>query len=120
MLATTDTFKKMFAFEAKRFVAGKLDGMGVFLAEDGHGTVEVDTVWIKEKFLFVRGDVIENGHLFVTNDNEALLLKGMQPTHEKMGPALIGETEARDGDVGEVGPRRVTVAFMALALNICQ
>ena len=102
-MAITDALQKVLALVEERFVSGKLDGLGVFLTEDRQTILKIHAVEIEDKFSFVRGDVIENGHLFVADDYKALFFERMEPTDEDVRSPFIGKTEGGNGDVGKTG-----------------
>ena len=98
-----NAIEKVFAFAAKRFISGKLDGVSLFFTENGETILKVHAVGIKDKFLFVRSEVIENGHLFIAYDYKTLLFERMKPTDEDMRSAFIGKTQVGNGNVGKIG-----------------
>ena len=101
--AVTNAFDEVSAFESKGFVSGEIDRLGVFFMENGETILKVHAIGIKDKFLFVRSDVVENGHLLVPDNNKALFFERMEPTDEDMRSPLIGKTECGNGDIGKVG-----------------
>ena len=55
---------------------------------------------IQDEFVF--SGVIENGHLFRTDDDEPLLFDRVQPAHEDVGLNPAREIELAQGDVKDL------------------
>lgn len=80
----------------------KVDDLGRAFARDRLAANPVDALFVEEQPAAV-GAVFEGEHALGADDDEAVLLKGMQPTDEDVAGDVVGVAQTREGGVVDAG-----------------
>jgi len=79
------------------------DGHASGLARLGLAVDPVDGMRIERQLVLPGQAVVEHGHGLVADDDQLLLLEGMEPGDIDMGADAGGEAQMHDGGVGDGG-----------------
>ena len=101
--------QEMLAFQAQGLLLGDVgNSLGLALGGDGNIVFPDDLVVVEQEFFGPGHRVVEDGHLAVADDDEFLVLEGMQPRDEDVGLDPRREFEVRRGHVGDLAVQVVS------------